>query len=155
MHNKGTVALPEFNNLSTSTLTKPDKPTNFTETEPSNKQMPALFKITDNKVTNKNKLVKSILKPVPSGDETLSLLSLIMGAGGFMFLFLAFFIPLIGWFSLLAFIAGVVLGILALSKEGGNAKAIIGLVLSSLGCLLWLIFGLLVGAAFAAILAFA
>ena len=154
MHDEGTAALPEFNNPRPSTLTTPDKSTNTIKIN-SSKQMPEFLKTHDRKVIKKNKLVKSIIKPAPSGDETLSLLSLIMGAGGFMFLFLSFFIPFIGWLSLLAFTAGVVLGILALSKEGSNAKAIIGLVLSSLGCLLWLIFGLLVGAAFAAFLALA
>lgn len=91
------------------------------------------------------KLIKEALRSAPRGDDTLSLLSLIMGAGGFLLILLSWAIPFFGLLSLLAFIAGIVLGIIALNKEGSNAKAIVGLILSSVGCLLWGVLLLLVG----------
>ncbi len=90
-------------------------------------------------------LLKNALLPSPARDQTLSLLSFIFGTGGFLLLFMSYVVPFIGFLSLLAFIAGLILGIIALNKEGGNALAIIGVILSSLGCLLWLVLGLIAG----------
>jgi len=97
------------------------------------------------KKIRKSKAVKKALRATPRGDEQLSLLSLIFGAGGFIILILGSIIPYIAILALLSFLAGLILGIIALSKEGSNAKAIIGLVLSSLGCLLWGLFAFLIG----------
>ena len=95
------------------------------------------------------KQVKKLLNPAPAPDSDLSLWALITAISGYVFLFLGGVLPFLGLLSLLAFIAGLVLSIVSISKYGSDAKSIIALVLSALGCLMWLVFAFIIGAAFA------
>lgn len=100
------------------------------------------FELTGKKMTFKQKIGFAILKAKLKrqlADEKsaphktdLGLLSLIFGAGAWVFAF----IPGIGIASIGFAVAAVVLGILGLNRKKGDTKSVIGLVLGSLFLLL-------------------
>lgn len=100
------------------------------------------YELTGKKMTLKEKLAFTILqsklkkhlpddKDVPRKNN-LGMLSLLFGAGAWVFAF----IPAIGVISLGFAVAAVVLGILGLGRKKGDTKSIIGLVLGGLFLLL-------------------
>lgn len=82
-----------------------------------------------------------------SGTNTMSLLSMIGGIGGFLFIF----IPYVGILGLLMAIAGFVLGLVAMKKEGSNVMNILGVVFGGLTIFLFLIAVIIVASWLAAI----
>lgn len=100
------------------------------------------YELTGKKLTLKEKLAFTILKSklkkqLPDDKDVprknnLGMLSLLFGAGAWVFAF----IPAIGIISLGFAVAAVVLGILGLGRKKGDAKSIIGLVLGGLFLLL-------------------
>jgi hypothetical protein len=83
------------------------------------------------------KIAKGKLDPnaaVASGN-TLSLLSLIGGAGGLLLIW----IPYIGLLGLAMAIAGLVLGLVAMKNEGSNTMNLLGVILGGLTLLLFLV----------------
>ncbi len=155
MHKEGTAALPTIHQITLANTENLHGGKNTEDLTTQSSNMPLMFPYPIN--TDKiQKITNSNLRPVAANsDESLSLLSLLLGIGGFVLMLLGGIIPYIGILSLLAFIAGLIIGIIALNKEGSNAKAIIGVVLSSIGCLIWGILVLLAGVVILTILALA
>ncbi len=92
------------------------------------------FKMAQNKV--KKQVAKGKLDVhAPASASTMSLLSLIFGATGLLLLLLVS-----GILGLALGIAGFVLGLVAMKKEGSNVMNILGTVLGGLAVLLFLIF---------------
>lgn len=92
------------------------------------------FKMVQNKV--KKQVAKGkVDASAPASGNTMSLLSLIFGAAGILFIWL----PTIGILGLLLGIAGFVFGLVAMKKEGSNVMNLLGTIFGGLTVLLFLV----------------
>lgn len=90
------------------------------------------FKMAQNKV--KKQVAKGKLDAnAPASAGTMSVLALVFGAAGLVLLFVS------GLFGLLLGIAGFILGLVAMKKEGSNVMNILGAVFGGLSILLFLV----------------
>jgi hypothetical protein len=91
------------------------------------------FKMVQNKV--KKQVAKGkVDASAPASGNTMSLLSLIFGGVGLLSLVLP-----IGIFGLLLGVAGLVLGLVAMKKEGSNVMNLLGTIFGGLTVLLFLV----------------
>jgi len=92
------------------------------------------FKMVQNKV--KKQVAKGkVDASAPASGNTMSLLSLIFGAVGIIFIWL----PVVGIIGLLLGIAGFVFGLVAMKKEGSNVMNLLGTIFGGLTVLLFLV----------------
>ncbi|MBX2929114.1 MAG: hypothetical protein KF852_14850 [Saprospiraceae bacterium] len=94
------------------------------------------FKMVQKKM--KKKAAKGELELSAAAGNTMSLLSLILGAGGFVLLWV------VGLLGLLMGIAGFVLGLVAMKKEGSNVMNLLGVIFGAATVLMLILAVLLV-----------
>lgn len=124
-------------NLKTFTLTdKLDKTPLSEKISPDKEKSPLIFSKKEIKSLNKslNKTLKPKIKSEGEPGDTAALLSLIFAASGFLFMWL----PFVGVLSILLLPAGLIFGFFGLKSKSNKVMAILGLIFSALGLLIFI-----------------